>query len=952
MSQNDKELEILKFWQEQKIFQATLDKPHPAGNFVFYEGPPTANGKPGIHHVLARVFKDLIPRYKTMRGYHVERKSGWDTHGLPVELQVQKELGLQGKPEIEAYGIEKFNQKCRESVWQFKSEFEELTKRMGFWLDMEHPYVTYENNYIESVWNIIQKIWDQGLIYQGYKVVPHCPSCGTTLSSHEVAQGYKTVKDRSVYIKFKVSADSKVAKKGDYILSWTTTPWTLPGNVALAVGEKIDYVRVKIGGDYYILAENLVSKIFADTAVDGSQKFAGKDLVGTKYEPLFPGVITADEKEAFEVVPASFVSTTDGTGVVHTAVMYGVDDFDLGLQFNLPQEHSVDLAGKFLPTVQGFAGMFVKGKTTEEKLIAYLQEHQILLKEELYEHEYPFCWRCDTPLLYYAKTSWFIAMTKVQAQLVKNAETINWYPNHIKAGRFGEWLNGIKDWAISRERYWGTPLPIWQCQQCDKQRCLGSFAELPIALEDVHRPYIDDVILDCECGSAMRRVPEVMDVWFDSGVMPWAQHHYPFENEHEVDGGGRYPADFICEAIDQTRGWFYTLLAISTVLKKGASYKNVICLGHINDSKGQKMSKSKGNIVDPWMIAEKYGIDPVRYFFFSVSQPGETKNFDERQLLEVVKKVFMTLGNCVTFYKMFAPAGPVVPSTDSPDMMDRWIIAKTQELIKTTTEQLEKYQITESSRGLGEFVNELSTWYIRRSRDRFKSPTDSLPAVQTLAYVLETLSKLLAPFTPFTAESLWQELGKLEPKSVHLAEWPEVQTGKDDQALLDHMTKLRNLVEAAHAVRSQAKMKVRQPLARAAIKLQLPEELRQILAEEINVLEINVAAALPEGGSWMPADNAEIALDVALTPELQTEGNVRELIRCTNALRKQAKLSPKDSVVIHYQTDSAELKALIQARVQDLQTATISRSWEEGSLLEQQVVADINGTSITISLRM
>ncbi len=950
MSQNDKELEILKFWQDNKIFDASLQKPSPMGNFVFYEGPPTANGKPGIHHVLARVFKDLIPRYKTMQGYHVERKSGWDTHGLPVELQVQKELGLQGKPEIEAYGIEKFNEKCRESVWQFKAEFEELTKRMGFWLDMEHPYVTYEQNYIESVWNIVKKIWDQGLIYQGYKVVPHCPSCGTTLSSHEVAQGYKTVKDRSVYIKFKVAQDSKVAKKGDYILSWTTTPWTLPGNVALAVGERIDYVRLKIGNDYYILAENLVKQIFPETT-EATKTFAGKDLVGTTYEPLFPGVITADEAEAFEVVPADFVSTTDGTGVVHTAVMYGVDDFDLGLQFGLPQQHTVDLAGKFLPSVTGFSGMFVKGKTTEDKLLAYLQEHGILLKEDLYEHEYPFCWRCGTPLLYYAKTSWFVAMTKVQSQLVKNAETINWYPSHIKKGRFGEWLDGIKDWAISRERYWGTPLPIWQCQQCDKQRCIGSFSELPEALADVHRPYIDDVVLDCDCGGTMRRVPEVLDVWFDSGAMPWAQHHYPFEHEHQVDSGELYPADFICEAIDQTRGWFYTLLALSTVLKQGASYKNVICLGHINDAKGQKMSKSKGNIVDPWMIAEKYGMDPVRYFFFSSSQPGETKNFDERQLLEVVKKVFMTLGNCLAFYKMFAPAGHVTPSAESPDMMDRWIIAKTQELIATTTEQLEAYQITESSRNLGEFINELSTWYIRRSRDRFKS-ADSLPAVQTLAYVLTTLSKLLAPFTPFTADGLWRDLGHVEPKSVHLAAWPTVQLEHYDKELLGDMDKLRSLVESAHAVRSQAKLKVRQPLARAAIKLDLPETLRQILAEEINVLEITVDQTLPSGGSWMPADSGEIALDVAMNPELQAEGNIRELVRCTNALRKQAKLSPKDSVVIHYQTESAELKELIQKRSEDLQIATISRSWEEASLFTEQTAADINGTPITISLRM
>ncbi|MFH0874204.1 MAG: isoleucine--tRNA ligase [Candidatus Komeilibacteria bacterium] len=946
-----KEEEILKFWEEQKIFAASLKRPSPQGNFVFYEGPPTANGKPGLHHVLARSFKDLVSRYKTMRGYHVERKAGWDTHGLPVELQVQKELGLVGKPDIEKFGIEKFNQKCRESVWKFKQEWENLTKRMGFWLDLEHPYITYESYYIDSIWWILKQIWDQNLIYQGFKVVPHCPSCGTTLSSHEVAQGYKTVTDRSVYLKFKVTADYKAAKKSDYILSWTTTPWTLPGNVALAVGEKINYVRVKVGPDVLILAENLWAKV-----IDGEAQvlttFPGKDLIGTKYEPLFAGVVDGADK-AWEVLPANFVSTEDGTGIVHTAVMYGVDDYELGLQFGLPQQHSVDLAGKFLANVKGFEGLSVKEPKTEEKIIQYLRDHNILYKEASCKHEYPFCWRCDTPLLYYAKTSWFIAVTKVQQSLLKNASTINWYPDHIKKGRFGEWLEGVKDWALSRERYWGTPLPIWICQQCQKQKMLGSISELPEKMTDVHRPFIDAVKLKCDCGGQMSRVPEVIDVWFDAGSMPFAQYHYPFEHEDNIDRGISYPADFISEGMDQTRGWFYTMLAISTLLKKGASYKNVICLGLINDARGQKMSKSKGNIVVPEEVIAKFGVDPLRYYFYTVSQPGEAKNFDEKNILEIVRKVFSTLSNIVSFYQLYAAAEAGKISSPQPvDIMDKWILALLQQNIQAITDHLENYRITEAARLIGDFINELSTWYVRRSRDRFKDETRQKEAVATLGYVLKTLSQLMAPFTPFMAESLWQDLRLAEAQSVHLSDWPEVQDKLKDEVLLKQMEQVRNLVEAAHAVRAQAKLKIRQPLAQAAIIVQLIPELQTVLTEEINVLQVVADKTLPAGESWMPADNGQIALDLQLTDQLRQEGNLRELIRFTNALRKQAKLTPRDSVVIRYQTSSTGLKQLIAARNQDLQTATISRSWEEGELFTEQSAVEVSGEAITLSLRM
>ncbi len=973
--QAKREEEILAFWEEQRIFQQTLDKTSPKGNFIFYEGPPTANGLPGIHHILARSFKDLIPRFRTMQGYHVERRAGWDTHGLPVELQVQKELGLKGKPDIEKFGIAEFNKRCRESVWQHRQEWEQLTRRMGFWLDMDKPYVTYENSYIESVWWILRQIWDQGLIYQGHKVVPHCPSCGTTLSTHEVAQGYQTVTENSVYIKCSVSADSKVAKKGDYILTWTTTPWTLPGNVALAVGDDISYVVANVDVNIHnastkefnksvikkntsakferwILAKNLIDQVLKDYTFEIIQEFKGSDLKGTKYKPLWPEVIKGTE-HSWEVLPANFVTTTDGTGIVHTAVMYGVDDYDLGLEFKLPQEHTVDLSGHFRSDISGLGGLWVKDEKTEKLILNYLEKKGNLLRLEPYEHEYPFCWRCSTPLLYYAKTSWFIAMSKLQARLLKNAEDISWYPEHIKRGRFGEWLQGIKDWAISRERYWGTPLPIWQCVDCQKQKCLGSMAELPQPIEDLHRPYIDEVALSCDCGGVMHRVPEVLDVWFDSGAMPFAQEHYPFDNEELIDGHGHYPADFICEAIDQTRGWFYTLLAISTLLNKGTSYKNVICLGHINDAKGQKMSKSKGNIVDPWKIMNTYGVDPLRYHFYTMSQPGESKNFDENNVLEVNKKVLFILYNMVSFYKMFVADDLVV--SDQPDMtdvMDRWVVAYMQQTIERATVDLDNYRITEAARTLGACVNEISTWYIRRSRDRFKDAERKEAALKTLAYVLHTLAELLAPFMPMAAEVVWQDMGLKNFKSVHLSDWPQVVPERQDSALLQQMDVLRNVVEAAHAVRAQAKMKVRQPLAHAAVISNFSQELLSLLADEINVVDVVVEKVLPQGGSWIPAENGLVALDVALTEELRQEGLVRELVRQTNSLRKQARLTPKDVVRVNYQTASQSLRQLIQQRLADLQAATISREWTEKELFAETLTVEVGGESISLSVQV
>ncbi|MBN1983749.1 MAG: isoleucine--tRNA ligase, partial [Chitinivibrionales bacterium] len=634
------EEEILRFWEQENIFKKTLEKTKDGKSFVFFEGPPTANGKPGIHHVLARAYKDIILRYKTMQGFFVERKAGWDTHGLPVELQVEKELKISGKPDIEKYGIAQFNEKCEQSVWKYKKEWEELTKRIGFWLDLDSPYVTYENEYIESLWWIIRQIWDKDLLYKGHKVVPHCPRCGTALSSHEVAQGYKSVEENSVFIKFKV-----VGEKDTSILSWTTTPWTLPGNVALAVGEAIEYVKIKVGKEMYICAKAVVERLFEK--YKEIETFTGADLIGMKYEQLFD-IPALQSETSHQVYTADFVNTDEGTGVVHTAVMYGEDDYQLGEKVGLPKHHTVDENGTFTDEVPGLAGKFVKDKEVEKAIISDLQDRGLLLKEEMYTHDYPFCWRCDTPLLYYAKDSWFIRMSSLKEQLIKNNEEINWVPGYIKHGRFGEWLNELKDWAFSRERYWGTPLPIWESEDGDRI-CIGSREELKQLAKDpskvikdfdLHRPFVDDIVL-MKDGKEYRRVKEVIDVWFDSGAMPFAQWHYPFENKERIDKGVSFPAAFISEAIDQTRGWFYTLLAVSTLLDKGAPYKNIICLGHILDNKGQKMSKSRGNVVDPFEMIGKYGADTVRWHLFTMNQPGDSKLFDEKHLGDVLRKNWM-----------------------------------------------------------------------------------------------------------------------------------------------------------------------------------------------------------------------------------------------------------------------------------------------------------------------
>lgn len=990
----DKEQEILKLWQEKNIFQKTLGKESPKGNFIFYEGPPTANGRPGIHHLEARAFKDLIPRYKTMRGFKVERKAGWDTHGLPVELEVEKKLGLKNKKEVEQYGIKEFNQKCKESVWLYKDEWEKMTERIGFWLDMENPYITYDNNYIESLWWIIKQIYDRGFLYQGHKVVPQCPRCGTALSSHEVAQGYKNIKEESVYVKFKIKFNNHPAptavgaplleKEGInsdvYILAWTTTPWTLPGNVALAVGEDIDYALVKFtpsnlpldkggreGGathEYYILAKDLVEKVFENSKYETIKELTGKDLVGLEYEPLFPGAIPESTKNfvnAFKVYPAEFVSTEDGTGVVHTAVMYGVDDYELGEKVGLPKVHTVNLDGTFNELVPRWQGRLVIDKKVKEEIVDYLRTEKLLFSVKDHAHDYPFCWRCDTPLVYYAKESWFFQMSALREQLIKSNETINWVPVHIKDGRFGEWLSEVKDWAISRERYWGTPLPIWLCQNktentestktqktlsvCGNMIIVGSFDELEKIsgqkINDPHRPFIDEITFQCDkCGGEMRRVPEVMDCWFDSGAMPFAQWHYPFENREKIESFDkprdpsssrqvgtpqdeiRYPANFICEAIDQTRGWFYTLLAVATLLGKEAPYKNVICLGHVLDKNGQKMSKHIGNVVDPWQMMEKYGADVVRWYLYTVNQPGEPKRFDESFLREA-GRMFNTLFNVLTFYQIYVKEvkNEKFKTIEPKNVLDKWIAAKLNLLIKEVMENLDNYDIFSAARKIEEFINELSVWYLRRSRDRFKGSDeeDKNQAIFTLGKVLFELTKLLAPFTPFTAEYIYQELARpcaCLKESVHLEDWPAADDKLIDQKVLDEMILTRQIVELGLAKRAALGIKVRQPLRELRIKNQgLRDEYLKLIKDELNVKEV-----VCESGEG----ELSVELDTNLTDELKEEGILRELVRAINNLRKEMKLTIKDRIQIQYNTDDAVLKNVFEKYTTEFKKAVLA----------------------------
>lgn len=865
----EREKEILAFWKENEIFEKSVDKNDGHECFNFYDGPPTANGKPHIGHILTRVMKDIIPRYKTMKGYHVRRKAGWDTHGLPVELEVEKLLGMDGKQDIERYGIEPFIKQCKQSVWKYTSEWEKMSDRIGYWADMKHPYVTYHDNYIESVWWALKTIYDKGLIYKGYKIVPYCPRCGTALSSHEVAQGYKDVKETSVYAKFRLKGESN-----RYFLAWTTTPWTLPSNVALCMNANEDYVEIKVEDEQYILADALVEKLFEESTYEKLSTKKGADYEYQEYEPLF-NYETGAKKKAYYVVNDDYVTLTDGTGVVHIAPAFGEDDSKVGKRYDLPFVQMVNERGRFIDAATDYAGMFVKD--ADRLIIGQLKEEGKLFKEELFEHSYPFCWRCDTPLLYYARSSWFIKMTEVKDQLIANNRTINWMPPTIGEGRMGNFLENVVDWGISRERYWGTPLPIWVCNKCGKLHVIGSKEELKNCghlTEDIelHRPYIDGVKWECECGGTFERTPEVLDCWFDSGSMPFAQWHYPFENQDLFKE--EYPADFISEAVDQTRGWFYTLLAISTLLFNKAPFKNCIVLGLVNDKDGVKMSKHKGNVVDPWSVLDKQGADATRWYFYTASAPWLPSRFSGDNVSESQRKFMGTLWNTYAFFVLYAEIDKFNPtehdlSKQKLTVMDKWILSELNSLIKFVDEGLNEYKITETSRKIAEFTDNLSNWYVRRCRDRFWGSlmTSSKEAAYTTLYtVLSTLSKVIAPFVPFMAENIYQNLvrnfDENAPLSVHLCDFPVADEKYIDEKLEKGMDDVLKVVVLGRAARNKANLKNRQPLKRLIYngKTKLSQELQALIEDELNVKKLELS------------DGSAEYINYIVKPQLRTLG--------------------------------------------------------------------------------
>lgn len=844
----EREKETLKFWKNNRVFEKTNEKTEGKPVFSFYDGPPTANGKPHIGHILTRVMKDIIPRYKIMKGYSVLRKAGWDTHGLPVELEVEKSLGIDGKQEIEAYGIEPFIKKCKESVWKYKGEWERMSDRVGYWVDMDHPYITYDNNYIESVWWSLKEIDKKGLLYRGFKIVPYCPRCGTALSSHEVAQGYKDVKEKSAYVKFALKS-----QRNTYFLAWTTTPWTLPSNVALCMNADENYARIKSGEEYYILADALVSAVFEEGTYEKIDVKKGKEYEFVGYEPLFDFYTGKDK--AFYITCDGYVTLTDGTGIVHIAPAFGEDDAKVGRKYSLPLLQMVDEHGRFPQDTGYLSGLFCKD--ADKFILKDLKERNLLFKEQLYEHSYPFCWRCDTPLLYYARKSWFIKTTAFKDLIIRSNDSVNWMPETIRKGRMGNFLENLIDWGVSRERYWGTPLPVWVCEKCGKKHVVGSrkeLHELSGCNEDIelHRPYIDKVTFPCECGGVMRRVPEVIDCWYDSGSMPFAQFHYPFENRDLFEKN--FPADFISEAIDQTRGWFYVLLAISSVLFEKAPFKNCIVLGHVNDKDGIKMSKHKGNVVDPWSVLDKQGADAVRWYFYTSSAPWLPSRFAPEIVSEVQRKFLGTLWNTYAFFVLYAEIDKYDPSlydiaNVKLSVMDRWILSELNTLIDFVDKGLDKYNITDTSRAIEKFTDNLSNWYVRRCRERFwgsDMSEDKIAAYTTLYTALTTLAKLAAPFVPFITEQIYGNLVlpfyKNVPVSVHLTSFPVCDKAFIDTQLGETMDRVINIVSLGRTARNACAIKNRQPLSELFIRADkfdsLPEEYLDILKEELNVKKI------------------------------------------------------------------------------------------------------------------
>ncbi len=1059
------EREVLSFWKEKDIFRRTERDRQDRPLFMLYEGPPTANGSPGIHHVLARVFKDIICRYKTMKGYRCLRKGGWDTHGLPVELEVERDLGLHSKREIEEYGIERFNRKCRESVFRYVKEWEEMTDRIAYWVDMEDPYVTLENSYIETGWWILDQLWEKGLLYQDIKGTPHCPRCVTSLSSHEVALGYQEdTPDPSVYIKFRLTgwnstprarrafgnALDKLNSHGEsvYLLAWTTTPWTLPGNTALAVNASADYSLVEVDSPERGEKERLIlATPLLETALSTEYKvlesFPGRELVGLTYEPLYNPFVSglprgtvrcfasgmlvdpsedsqgaiqrSDEFEnSWQVHDVDFVSMEDGTGIVHIAPAFGDEDLGVGRERDLAFVQSVDQQGIVLGS-HSFAGKFVKDADNE--ITADLEQRGLLYHKGIFKHTYPFCWRCGSPLLYYAKPSWYIRTTAIKDRLISSNREINWYPDYIKEGRFGEWLANNVDWAISRERYWGTPIPIWQCTRddCAHRVCVGSREELKeLAIDehkatiddlDLHRPYVDQVHLRCpDCQSTMERIPEVMDAWFDSGAMPYAQWHYPFEDP-EMMQDGRFPADYICEAVDQTRGWFYSLHALSALLTDGPSYKNVICLGLILDGHGRKMSKSQGNVVNPWTVLDEQGADATRWYLFTASHAGESRRFAQDLVNEVVRRYLLTLWNVYSFFTTYAEVDSFHPDQVPADWkptseLDHWILSEVNHLIIQTDRHMESYNPTDAGRRIQEFVDGLSNWYVRRSRRRFwrsENDDDKLSAYATLYTCLVALSKLIAPFMPFIAENMYQNLVRSvqpdAPESVHLADFPVAEEGLVDQELMDATRIAMRISSMGRGARSRAGVKVRQPLSKLLVRPRHSREsphLQQVapqILDELNIKELEISveegagehlyqraleaasnlkkgkeppqssgqveAVLPLDPYWIALEGGYmVALETTITPELAQEGLARELVHRIQDMRKKAGFQITDRIHTYYQGPSS-VDEVMSAYSGYIMQETLSEQLVAGEAADgsYHTTQNVDGMEVTLGVR-
>ena len=1023
----EREQETKKFWEENRIFEKSVEERKDDPTYTFYDGPPTANGKPHIGHLQTRSFKDLFPRFHTMKGEMVPRKAGWDTHGLPVELEVEKLLHINGKDQIEAYGIAPFIEKCKESVWKYKGMWEDFSKDVGFWADMEHPYVTYDNSFIESEWWALKQIWDKGLLYKGFKIVPYCPRCGTPLSSHEVAQGYKDVKERSAIAKFRVKGEEA------FILAWTTTPWTLPSNVALCVNANEDYVKVESKGETYYLAAALCDTVLGEGEYTVLETYKGADLEGKEYEPLFDFV--SPKEKCWYVVCDDYVTLTDGTGIVHIAPAFGEDDAKVGRKYGLPLVQLVDGKGQMTAETK-WPGVFCKD--ADPKILQDLEERGLLFSAPKFEHSYPFCWRCDTPLIYYARESWYIKMTEVKDQLIRNNNTVKWYPESIGKGRFGDWLENVQDWAVSRNRYWGTPLNIWECE-CGHRHAVGSIAELkelshncPDDIE-LHRPYVDQVTIPCpHCGKEMHRVPEVIDCWFDSGAMPFAQHHYPFENKELFES--QFPADFISEAVDQTRGWFYSLLAISTLLFDKAPFKNVLVQGLVQDENGQKMSKSKGNAVDPMEALQKFGADPLRWYFYTNSAPWLPSRFHEKAVIEGQKKFFSTLWNTYAFYVLYANIDSFDPTKYQLDrcaltVMDRWLLSRLNTAVKGVDENLSAYKVPEAARVLQDFVDELSNWYVRRSRERFWAQgmeEDKVAAYMTLYTALVTTAKIAAPMAPFMTEEIYRNLvcsvDKDAPESVHLCRWPAYDAGRVDPQLEQDMDEVLKVVTLGRAARNLANRKNRQPLSclYTDASAGLGELYQEIIKQELNVKdlqflsdmsqfisytfkpqlrllgqkfgkklgevrtalqnldgaaakkqldetgsltltlsdgevsltaeEVLIDTAQKEGFTSVSDRGLTVVLDTTLTPELEEEGFVREIVSKLQSMRKDAGFHVTDHIEVYHQ-GSEKIAQVLKDHEASILSDVLGEACHQDQLDGYTAQWDINGETTTFGVK-